>query len=103
MGFGLGREVGAALGLRGESVAAGLVLAAAAGVGLAVGAEAGAEQAPPMRAIATIAAATGKSEKRELRIRVSFILIGRGNAIRVRLGSDPHGTVDRPRCYRPGG
>jgi hypothetical protein len=79
VGFGLGRAVGAALGLRGESVAAALGLAAAAGVGLAVGAEAGAEQATPMRTIATSAAATGKCVKRELRIRVSFVLIGRGN------------------------
>ena len=78
------------------------MLAAAAGVGLAVGAEAGAEQATPMMTIATIAAATGRSEKRELRIRVSFVLIGRGSAIRIRLGSDTHGTVYRPRCYRPG-
>ena len=81
MGIGVGRGVGAALGLRGESVAAGLVLAAAAGVGLAVGAEAGAEQATPMRTIATIAAAMGKSGERELCIRVSFVLIGRGTAI----------------------
>jgi hypothetical protein len=102
-GFGLGREVGAALGLRGESVAARLGLAWAAGVGLALGAEAGAEQAAPMMTIATIAAATGKSEKRGLRIRVSFVLIGRGMGIHVRLGNDTHETTDRPRCCRPGG
>jgi hypothetical protein len=77
VGVRLGRKVGAALGLRWESLAVGLMLAAAAGVGLELGAEAGAEQARPMMATATMAAAMGMSEKGGQRIRVSFVLIGR--------------------------
>ena len=71
VGFGVGRGDGAVLGLRGESVAAGLVVAWVAGVGLTVGAEAGPEQATPMITIATNAAAAKKSAKLEWRIRVS--------------------------------
>lgn len=102
--LGVGRGVGGVLGLRGESVAARsvavrLVLADAAGFGLAVGAESDAEHATPMQTIATDAAATGKREKRELRIQVSLVLIGRA-MLHVRFGTDAHVTHDRPRCHR---
>src|SRR5262245_57644937 len=76
---GLGRGVHAAVGLGRESVGGTLERALAARVRLPLGVDAGAEQAAPMMTIVTIATATGKRERRGLRIRVSFVLIGRGD------------------------